>query len=66
LIKSKYIKTKIMIHIISFLVKIIMTVVFVLTCGVGLIALSIVFWDERYMHTGEIVMNEYIWGGNRK
>jgi len=55
-----------MIHIISFLVKIIMTVVFVLTCGVGLIALSIVFWDERYIHTGEIVMNEYIWGGNRK
>jgi hypothetical protein len=55
-----------MIHLISFLVKAIMTIVFVMTCGVGLILLAIVLWDQRYINIAGTIQNEYIWGGKPK
>ena len=55
-----------MIHVLNFLVKVIMTMVFAATCGVGLIALAIVFWDEKYLEVASTIQNEYIWGAKKK
>ena len=55
-----------MIHLINFLVKAIMTVIFAATCGVGLIALAIVFWDKKYLEVASTIQGKYIWGAKEK
>ena len=49
-----------MIHVVRFLIKLTTQLVVMPIIGFGLIAMALIFWDERYMNWGEEI-NESIW-----